>query len=87
MRTGEVDIIAILEGSYIFIEVKSTRKHSEFYIENAISKKKKRRLYATILRWLDKMEAHDAHWRVDLIGVIQNGKGRTVVHYENILLH
>ena len=66
---GELDLI-MKDGDFIvFIEVKSLRKNSEFYIFETLTNRKKRFLRNAINTWLLQNNFIDQVWRVDFIGI------------------
>lgn len=86
-REGEVDIIAKSDDIFVLIEVKTrTNKKFGFGVEQ-ISTRKAERLQATGQRYLEKVGAENADWRIDLISVEMDKSGRVlnVTHIENAI--
>ena len=86
---GEIDIIALQGGEYVFVEVK-TRRGADFGLpEESITPAKASRLSATAQHYLQTelptAGASEIPWRIDLISICldKDGKLLRVNHLEN----
>ena len=75
-RWGEVDIIAQQDDLLLFVEVKTRRDNTFGIPEESITKAKTLRLIATAETYLDQNHALDSHWRIDLISVEMDRRGK-----------
>ena len=88
-RWGEIDLIALQNRTYVFVEVR-TRRSGEFGIpEESITAKKAQRLTMTAQHYLERhnQDSSDVTWRIDLVA-IRLGPGRTITdmhHLENVV--
>jgi putative endonuclease len=84
---GEIDLIAVHEGSVVFVEVKT--RTSEFFgsPEEAITHKKRTRILGSAQQYLTYKKLNDMNWRVDMVAVVcdRNGKVSRFDHYEHII--
>ena len=86
-KGGEVDIIANVKGTLVFVEVK-TRSSSRFgFPEEAVSSTKRHRIALAARRYL--FAAHispQTYIRFDIVALCRNAKTGTddIVHIENI---
>lgn len=86
-RFGEVDIIAKHNDILVFVEVK-TRKQDHFgQPEEAINRRKLRKLKRTIIQYLLEKKYY-GDWRMDIIAIQMNSfdEVRDIRHYMNAQL-
>ena len=73
---GEVDIIAQEGDCLVFLEVR-TRSGSNFGLpEESITADKERKLIATAETYMQSRVGLPEHWRIDLVAVDVDGRGR-----------
>ena len=78
---GEIDIVARDGDVLVVCEVK-TRSGLGFGAPlEAVSARKAARLRRLAARWLDERAVHPGQIRVDLVGVLQTGRGAAEVEY------
>ncbi|MDQ1625571.1 MAG: putative endonuclease [Actinomycetota bacterium] len=78
---GEIDIVARDGDVLVVCEVK-TRSGLGFGAPlEAVSPRKAARLRRLAARWLDERAVHPGQIRVDLVGVLQTGRGAAEVEY------
>ncbi|MDQ1585944.1 MAG: putative endonuclease [Actinomycetota bacterium] len=78
---GEIDIVARDGDVLVVCEVK-TRSGVGFGAPlEAVSARKAARLRRLAARWLDERAVHPGQIRVDLVGVLQTGRGAAEVEY------
>ncbi len=73
---GEVDIIARDEDCLVFVEVRTRRGASYGTPEESITKEKSQRLIDTAQSYLEERQISEQHWRIDLVSVELDRKGR-----------
>lgn len=86
-RLGEIDLIAIKDGQLIFVEVK-TRLSEKFGLpEEAVTDRKKEKMYQTALQYLEKEKVNHDNFRFDIIAVQINKvkKSAIIRHHKNIM--
>ena len=80
---GEIDIIALEDGEYVFIEVK-TRKSGELgYPEQAVGITKQRKISRVALYYLQAKNLLDVKARFDVVAVIMSGSKNEVTLIKN----
>ena len=73
---GEIDIVARDAGAVVFVEVR-TRRGSDFGTpEESVTAAKARRLIATAQTYLQTRDDLPPHWRIDLVAVDVDSRGR-----------
>ena len=84
-RWGEVDIVARLGDTLVFVEVRTRRALTYGIPQESIREKKKVRLVATAETYLQSYQEQLDDWRIDLISVLVGRDGRVteVAHLEN----
>jgi len=82
-REGEIDIVAVDNGTQVFIEVKTRTNRGFGSGVEQISTRKAQRLQATAQRYLAEHGLDEAEWRIDLLSVEMSRSGR-VDHIEHI---
>ena len=82
---GEMDIVARRGEEWVFVEVKTRQGRAYGPPEDAITPKKAVRLILIAESFLQEHELVDVDWRVDLVAVELDGKGRLlrVEHIHN----
>ena len=73
---GEIDIVARDGDAVVFVEVRSRRGGSFGTPEESITAGKTRRLIATAETYLQSREGLPPHWRIDLVAVEVDSRGR-----------
>lgn len=86
IKRGEIDIIALKNNTYHFLEVKTGSSYC-FLPEERIDKKKKRALVRTALFWLaSHNKGFDCSWQIDILRVIINKKKKAkIFHFKNVI--
>jgi len=86
-RRGEIDIVARLEGDYIFVEVKTRRGRAMGSPEEGLTRKKSSKLVDLALKYMADIES-DADWRIDLVAVELDRSGKLIrcEHIPNAVL-
>src|SRR6185369_14012432 len=79
---GEIDLIMKSKDFVVFIEVKSLKANSDFYIYETLNKKKKLRLRRAINTWLFRNNMLNKPWRLDFVGIISFENSYKVEHFE-----
>jgi len=72
---GELDLIASLEESTIFVEVKTRRSRTHGLPEEAITTRKKNHLLASAQHYLQEKGLSEVPWRIDVVAVEYGGAG------------
>jgi ribonuclease HII len=73
---GEVDIVALKGDSLVFLEVRTRRSNALGRPEESITPHKERRLIATAETYLQSRADLPLHWRIDLVAVDVDRRGR-----------
>ena len=74
---GEIDIIARKKDYLVFVEVRA-RTGQEFGTpEESITQAKKEKLIATALTYINSHEDLPSLWRIDVVAIELNDKGKT----------
>jgi putative endonuclease len=66
---GEIDIVAKDGDAVVFVEVKTRTKNDRGFPEEAVDRKKLRKIEATGRIYLRYHASPDARWRIDVIAV------------------
>jgi len=75
-REGEVDIVARHADTFVFVEVKTRRGRTYGLPEEAITPTKTAHLIAAARAYLEQVGEPDADWRIDVIAVELDARGR-----------
>ena len=75
-REGEVDIVAMDGDAFVFVEVKTRRGRTFGLPEEAITPSKATHLIAAARTYLEQVEAPDADWRIDVVAVELDRRGK-----------
>jgi putative endonuclease len=70
---GEIDIIALENGEYVFIEVKTRKSEERGYPEQAVGITKQRKISRVALYYLQANNLLDVKARFDVVAVIMSG--------------
>ncbi len=73
---GEVDLVAIDGECLVFVEVRTRRGDVWGTPEESVTPGKQARLVLVAEHYLDEHEAWEADWRIDLVAVDMDGRGR-----------
>ena len=88
-RSGEIDLVMRDGDELVFVEVKLRRGEHVGSAEEAVSRKKARRLLATADYFLAQHPAYQDHiWRIDLLAITLDASGaiQRTSHIENAIL-
>jgi putative endonuclease len=75
-RGGEVDIVADDHGELVFVEVRTRRLRGLVGPEESITYRKQQRLLCASEHYLQATAAADRPWRIDLVAIEVDGRGR-----------
>jgi putative endonuclease len=78
---GELDIVALHEGTLVFVEVKFLQTNSWYNPEEQVTVAKRRRCEKAALSWLNQ-NPHDGDCRFDVIAMVASGSGE-LLHFED----
>ena len=78
---GELDIVALHEGTLVFVEVKFLQTNSWYHPEEQVTLAKRRRCEKAALSWLSRYP-HDGDCRFDVIAMVASGSGE-LLHFED----
>jgi putative endonuclease len=83
---GEIDIIAKLQDSYIFVEVKTRTSEGWQDIEDSLTAKKIAFITNAAEEWFLKNNMSEPFWQIDFIGIILTRKHEVlkIEHLEDI---
>jgi putative endonuclease len=86
-RCGEIDIIAKVNETIVFIEVKTLYNENFVKIYDTISVKKKLRLVKSAKIWLCKEHRQiDSEFRIDFLGILFEGiRIKRLLHIKNAI--
>jgi putative endonuclease len=84
---GEIDLIALIENTLVFVEVKTRTSQKFGYPEEAVSQKKKNHLLASAQTYLQTHQEFDRDWRIDVLAIerIDRHSPPEITHFENIV--
>ena len=80
---GEIDIIARIEDTIVFGEVKSGQRQSHGAPEARIGRRKQRQLYRIANGYIQSHPGWRGDYRFDAVIIDGRGGGRRIRHYEN----
>ncbi|HUN65692.1 MAG TPA: YraN family protein [Bacteroidota bacterium] len=80
---GEIDIVALLEGTLVFVEVKTRRTARFGAPEEAVTPKKQNQIRKTAEGYLFEHDLDDQSCRFDVIAVSSRRGTTSVTHLEN----
>lgn len=81
---GELDIVARLAGTLVFVEVRTRRQRQTEDAFASITARKRQRLVAAVQSWLAENNQEEADWRLDVIAVAL-GATTGIDHVEDAL--
>ena len=73
---GEIDVVALRDETWHFIEVKTRRGRTRGSPEEAITPRKARQLLPTALLFLSQHDLDEVAWQIDLIAVELDPAGK-----------
>ena len=77
-RMGEIDLIAERHGVLVFVEVKARRGNALDSPEESITPGKRSHLVAAAQEYLQAADAGDVDWRIDLVALELDRRGRLI---------
>ncbi len=80
---GEIDLIALESGDYVFIEVKTRQSEKLGYPEQAVGMKKQRKISQVALYYLQVKHLLDAKARFDVVAVTMSGAKQDIKLIKN----
>ncbi|MDH5507960.1 MAG: YraN family protein [Anaerolineae bacterium] len=83
---GEIDLVAKIEQTVVFVEVKTRTTPSYGYPEEAITAEKMEHMWAAAQAYIQAHSEAQTDWRIDVIAIINLGKNSTpeITHFENV---
>jgi putative endonuclease len=72
---GEVDLVAQVGETIVFVEVKTRTTHEYGWPEDSITDAKRRRLQQVAWSYLQAHDLLDAAWRIDVIAIDRTSSG------------
>jgi putative endonuclease len=75
-RGGEVDIVVDDQGELVFVEVRTRRAGGLVGPEESVTLLKRQRLLRAAEHYLQATDCADRPWRVDLVAIEIDGRGR-----------
>ncbi len=80
---GEIDLIALESGEYVFIEVKTRKSEELGYPEQAVGMKKQRKISQVALYYLQAKHLLDVNARFDVVAVTMSGPNQDIKLIKN----
>ena len=74
--SGEIDLVAKDQDTLVFVEVRTKRGNTHGSPEESITPSKKAHLIASAQEYLQQTNDTDADWRIDLVAVELDSRGR-----------
>ena len=84
-REGELDIVCVLRGTLVFVEVKTRTSLATGSPFDAITKTKLARLRRLAASWCANRQVSNSQVRFDAIGVLVHGGRVTIEHLKQVL--
>lgn len=78
-KQGEIDIIAFIHDTYIFVEVKFRQNDKKGYPFEMVTKSKQRKIMKTAISYCLKKKLFGNPMRFDIISILEND----ITHYKN----
>ena len=75
-KQGEIDLVAMHEGTLVFVEVRTKRGASFGSPEESITPSKRAHLIASAQEYVSSNEVAECDWRIDLVAVEMDSSGR-----------
>lgn len=66
---GEIDLVVEKDGELVFVEVKTRRSHRFGTPQEAVTRRKQRKLIQTALAYLNSVGREHAQWRIDVVAI------------------
>jgi putative endonuclease len=82
-RYGEIDLVAEHQGELVFVEVKTRRGNAFGLPEEAVDRRKQRKLVQVASYYLDVQQCAERMWRIDVVAVQMSASGKL----EEIRIH
>jgi len=84
---GEIDLVAQIEGTIVFIEVKARTGTSLGPPEVSVGSRKQAHMLACAQFYIQEHAEQADGWRIDVIAVQRQAKGQLplITHFENVL--
>ncbi len=83
---SEIDLIMRDKEFIVFVEVKSIKENTEYYIYETLTGAKKRKIKRGIDSWLIKNNKINSVWRFDFVGIIYKDNVEVVEHFKFVEL-
>jgi putative endonuclease len=80
---GEIDIVAIKDNTYIFIEVKTRRSARYGHPAEAVTFRKKRQISKAALEYVTRHQLTEYPMRFDVVSIIKKPEGTEISHLES----
>ena len=81
--SGEIDIIAYKNKTYVFVEVKYRRDLSKGYPAESVTKLKQRKIRRTAEYYIYKNNLRKVDFRIDVIQIVDDGASPFIEQIEN----
>ncbi len=83
-KYGELDIIAQLNDTFIFVEVKTRSTMIFGYPETSVSKAKQKKLWKTANEYIQLNVSESIQFRFDIISLIKTKADYEIEHFEDV---
>ena len=85
-RYGELDIVASMEGSLIFVEVRTRSSNKFAYPEESVTPRKQRRMSQAAEQYFAQHPDSPDSWQFDIIAITRRpGTPPEIEHFENVI--
>lgn len=85
-RRGEIDIVASIEDTLVFVEVKARSNNNYGYPEQAVSPRKQARMLSAACFYLAEHPESSGTWQFDILAITcREGEKPEIEHFENII--
>ena len=83
---GELDIIAAVQDSLVFVEVKTRSSNKFAFPEQSVTHRKQQRMLKAAEQYYDRHPASPETWQFDVIAVTRKlGAPPEMEHFENVI--
>ena len=83
---GELDIIATIQGSLVFVEVKTRTSNNFAFPEQSVTPRKQQRMLKAAEQYYARHPASPETWQFDVIAVTRRlGAPPEMEHFENVI--